>query len=102
MIRINRKSLVVTRLSVGGILNGILLAEMKMQFFILTFMTEIQAVKMYFHGRRISYLINFTDGRVYEAFHAMKWKIEVGMPKNSLDKNIVPITAPFLCYKGAA
>ena len=41
MIRINRKSLVVTRLSVGGILNGILLAEMKMQFFILTFMTEI-------------------------------------------------------------
>lgn len=93
----------MTRLSVGGILNGILLAEMKMQFFILTFMTEIQAVKMYFHGKRISYLINFTDGRVYEAFHAMKWKkIEVGMLKNSLDKNIVPITAPFLCYKGAA
>ena len=92
----------MTRLSVGGILNGILLAEMKMQFFILTFMTEIQAVKMNFHGRRISYLINFTDGRVNEAFHAMKWKIEVGMLKNSLDKNIVPITAPFLCYKGAA
>ena len=38
----------MTRLSVGGILNGILLEEMKMQFFILTFMTEIQAVKMYF------------------------------------------------------